>query len=485
LKPGTLPLRPNEPPNTNNIMKRFSEQFNTKAQTIKLSVAEKRELKERVVSYMEYHPLPNSTRPTSAQAVELTSPVFFISSAQFWRTAKLGAAFMLMLVVGVSYAAEKAVPGDALYSIKVGVNEELRSTMARSPYEKVVWETERLNRRISEARLLANAGRLTEEVEVQVAQAVKEHSDNARKEIENLKMTDKDGAALASIELNTALDVQTTSLRSRTDVETAGHSTNLIENVLEFSQAVEESVEADSLPAYAPLIAKVESETTRAHELLEGVAKSATNEEQQDISRRLEDIERKVGAAMSLTESEELEARLNLVEVLRQTHRLIVFMTNIDVRASLAVNDIVPVTPTDEERVTIAKDQLTETKSMLIQIEEAIAAAATTATPISTEVLDKLNPAITESTTTVAAAEALLLVLPLDVAQFESLTKSAFDITLDVMKVLNIRKVESTEIPIEEAVEEVEVPAADVEAATSTGTSSETTEEAEEVVPAV
>ena len=298
-------------------------------------------------------------------------------------------------------------------------------------------------------------------------------------------MTDKDGAALASIELNTALDVQTTSLRSRTDVETAGHSTNLIENVLEFSQAVEESVEADSLPAYAPLIAKVESETTRAHELLEGVAKSATNEEQQDISRRLEDIERKVGAAMSLTESEELEARLNLVEVLRQTHRLIVFMTNIDVRASLAVNDIVPVTPTDEERVTIAKDQLTETKSMLIQIEEAIAAAATTATPISTEVLDKLNPAITESTTTVAAAEALLLVLPLDVAQFESLTKSAFDITLDVMKVLNIRKVESTEIPIEEAVEEVEVPAADVEAATSTGTSSETTEEAEEVVPAV
>ncbi|KKT78723.1 MAG: hypothetical protein UW75_C0039G0007 [Parcubacteria group bacterium GW2011_GWF2_44_8] len=463
-------------------MKRFSEQFNTKAQTIKLSVAEKRDLRERVVSYMEYHPLPNSTR-TAGQSVDLTSPVFFISRAKFWQTAKLSTAFVLMLIVGVSYAAEQAVPGDALYAIKVGVNEEFRSTMARSPYEKVVWETERLNRRISEARLLANEGRLTEEVEVQVAQAVKEHSENARKEIANLKITDKDGAALASIELNTALDVQTTSLRSRTDVEAAGHSTSLIENVLEFSQAAEASVEADTLPAYAPLIAKVESETTRAHELLKGVKESATKDEQKDISRRLEDIERKVEAAMNLSETEEIEARLGLVEVLRQTHRLIVFMTNIDVRASLAVNDIVPVTLTEEERVTIAKTQITEAKAMLLQIDEAI--VSTTTEPISADVLEKLNPAITESTTTIAEAEALLAVEPLDVAQFEALAKDAFDVTLDVMKVLNLRKDESIEIPIEEVIEEVEVLEEDTEAATSTGTSTEDADVAEEVVPAV
>lgn len=460
-------------------MKRFSEQFNTKAKTIKLSVAEKRDLRERVVSYMEYHPLGNAPR-TSVVSAEFSGPISFISKAQFWQRAKLGAAFMLMLVVGVSYAAEQAVPGDALYSIKVGVNEEFRSTMARSPYEKVVWETERLNRRISEARLLANEGRLTEEVEAQVAQAVKEHSDNARKEIANLKVTDKDGAALASIELNTALDVQSTSLRSRTDVEAAGHSTELIEDVLEISQVAEASIEEDSLPAYAPLIAKVESETTRAHELLKGVKESATQDEKKDISRRLEDIERKAGAAMSLSATNEVEARLGLVEVLRQTHRLIVFMTNIDVRASLAVNDIVPVTLTDEERVVIAKNQLAETKEMLIQIDEAI--AATTTEPLSAEVLEKLTPAITESTTTVAEAEALLEVEPLDVNQFEALAKSAYDTTLDVMKVLNLQKTESTELPVEELVEEVEEG---VEAATSTGSSTDATDVVEEAVPAV
>jgi hypothetical protein len=461
-------------------MKRFSEQFNTKAQTIKLSVAEKRELKERVVSYMEYHPLPHSPRK-SGEVAEFAMPAFFLSKAKLWRTVQLSSAFVLMLVVGVSYAAEQAMPGDALYSIKVGVNEEFRSTLARSPYEKVVWETERLNRRISEARLLANAGRLTEEVQVQVAMAVKEHSDNARKEIANLKLTDKDGAALASIELTTALDVQSTSLRSRGGVSVAGHSTNLIENVLQASQVDE----TENLPAYAPLIAKVESETTRAHELLKGVAKSATVEERRDISRRLQDIERKVDAAMSLYNIEELEARIGLVEVLRQTHRLIVFMTNIDVRASLAVNDIVPVTLTSEERVTIAKNQLAETKVMLLQIDEALVATATAS--MSADVLLKLNPAITESVSAVAAAEELLTSELLNLPQFEALTKTAYDTTTDVMKVLNLRQDESTEPSVEtdtEVPKEVERSEPAVESSTTTGTSTNSGRSTE-VLPAV
>jgi hypothetical protein len=458
-------------------MKRFSEQFNTKAKTIKLSVAEKRDLRERVVSYMEYHPLPHISGK-GAVSSDFALPAFLSSRAKLWRSVQLTTAFTLMLVVGVSYAAERAIPGDALYSIKVGVNEEFRGTMARSPYEKVVWETERLNRRISEARLLANAGRLTEEVEAQVAQAVKEHSDNARKEIANLKVTDKDGAALASIELTTALDVQSTSLRSRAEVAVSGRSTNLIESALQASQAINANAEADTLPAYAPLIAKVESETTRAHELLKGVNKSATKDEQRDIRRRLEDIERKVGAAMSLSGTEELEARLVLVDVLRQTHRLIVFMTNIDVRASLAVNDIVPVTLTDEERTTISKNQLSETKVMLIQIDEAI--AATTTTPISEDVLLKLNPAIAEIGTAVTAAEELLLTEPLNVTQFESLTKIAFDTSLDVMKVLNLRQEETVVLPIEPAVGESETKNPEIENATSSGTSTNSREGGED-----
>ena len=38
-------------------MKRFSQQLNNKAKELTLSVAEKRDLRDRVVSYMEYHPV--------------------------------------------------------------------------------------------------------------------------------------------------------------------------------------------------------------------------------------------------------------------------------------------------------------------------------------------------------------------------------------------------------------------------------------------
>ena len=49
-------------------MKRFSEQFHKKASAVKLQAAEKRELRERLVSYMEYHPLPESLRVVESTA---------------------------------------------------------------------------------------------------------------------------------------------------------------------------------------------------------------------------------------------------------------------------------------------------------------------------------------------------------------------------------------------------------------------------------
>ena len=52
----------------------------------------------------------------------------------------------------------------SLYLVKVHFNEEIRSTLALSPYEKVAWETKRIERRIAEARLLASEGNLTDEL---------------------------------------------------------------------------------------------------------------------------------------------------------------------------------------------------------------------------------------------------------------------------------------------------------------------------------
>lgn len=446
-------------------MKRFSEQLKKKSDSIHFSAAEKRELRERVISYMEYHPVPAGAKKESLIQVP-NGQSFKIINFNVKRFFQLSGSFVLLLALTTSYLAERAIPGDVLYSIKVGFNEELRSTLARGSYEKVVWETERLNRRVAEARLLANEGRLTEEIEAQVASAVKVHSDNARKEIENLKLTDKDEATLASIELTTALDVQNTSLRNRGDSDPDSQSTNLIEIVLTESQAAELTSEEDSLPAYDRLMAKVESETTRAHELLEGVSKSATKEEQIDISRRLEDIERKVSAAMELLESDEIASRHGLVEVLQQTHRLIIFMTNIDVRANLTVNEIVPVTLTNEERFTQVRKQVSETKALINLINDALSASSST--KFNSDIVSKVRPALEQSSTSLQKIESLLADEAVDINVTEILSLETYNLAFDSAQLLSV----ATSSPVVETKKE-EIEGGSTEKDEEVGTSTQ------------
>lgn len=453
-------------------MKRFSQQLNTKAKELKLSVAEKRDLRDRVVSYMEYHPVGAQVTTHTVSVANETYNIFNFDASRFF---KLAGAFVLVFTLSVSYLAERAVPGDTLYAVKIGFNEELRSTLVRGSYEKVVWETELLNRRISEARLLADTGRLTQEVEAQMATAVKQHSDSARREIENLKLIDKDDATLASIELTTALDVQSTSLRNRSEVTAEGQSTDLIETVLEESQAAELTAEDSNLPAYEKLSAKVESETTRAHELLNEVAGLATAEEQVDIKRRLDDINIKIVAANGLLEQNEIAARQGLVEALQQTHRLIVFMTNIDVRASVTVDEIVPVTLTTEEKIALATAQLEKSDELRLQISDML--QATSSVSIDGALLDKITPALEQSSTSAAQARAVLLNGTIDEVSLSALSLEAFNLANDVLSLLigvNV-PLEITEEPAtttQEVLEEVEGE----EGATSTSTEESVTD---------
>src|SRR5690606_12611899 len=93
------------------------------------------------------------------------------------------------------------------YPIKVRFNEELRGAMASSPYQKIEWETERLERRLAEAQLLADSGRLTANAEVEVANAIRQHTEAARASIDTIRQSDNDEATLAEITLSSALEV--------------------------------------------------------------------------------------------------------------------------------------------------------------------------------------------------------------------------------------------------------------------------------------
>jgi hypothetical protein len=84
-------------------MKRFSEQLHKEAKkSVKLQKAEKNELRERLVSYMEYHPLPAEMKPEPESVrtilnTEKVATVHFPFGALFKSSAV--AAVLLLIVV--------------------------------------------------------------------------------------------------------------------------------------------------------------------------------------------------------------------------------------------------------------------------------------------------------------------------------------------------------------------------------------------------
>lgn len=336
-------------------MKRFSEQLYKKSQSLKLKKSEQADLRDRIVSYMEYHPLPADMKAAPAKKKAVTSPVmtevFALYQIPFNILFKAGGVLAVFVLIIVPFMAERTVPGDTLYAVKVQFNEEVRSTLTWGSYEKVEWETERLNRRIAEARLLADEGLLTQEVEAEVAAAVKEHSDNAKREIEALRASDADEATIATIAFESSLAVQAQALEEDEVSEEAVSAVALISEAIDESRAEIPQTASTSVPAFDKLMARVELNTTRVLELRESLAPSIGAQDLADVTRRIDDINRAVAEAVDLAaiESTEFEARVALTEVLARTQKLIVFMTELKVREEVTIEEVVPVVPTDDE----------------------------------------------------------------------------------------------------------------------------------------
>lgn len=357
-------------------MKKFSEQFKTRAGDIKLREDERHELRQRLLSYMEYHPLPQSAGlSNSRRSLAVSGGVFlqFLSKGQVWGKAAGVASVFLLIFIPV--LAENSLPGETLYPVKVRFNEELRGALASSPYQKIEWETELLERRVSEARLLADSGRLTPAVEAGVAVAIKQHSDAAKESIDSIRENDESEAALAEITLVSALEVSAEMLVSKdTDAETSSTSSAL-------SSAVNEaktSVNADGdVPSYDKLMGRLETETTRAYEYLGSLSDSISSDTYSDIESRLIDVRTKIDDAAKLKDEDEAAAAKLLVEALNSTRKVITFMTNLNVRNNILIEDLVPAALSQEERKTVLATRLEELDVEIAKIQTGVDTLAT------------------------------------------------------------------------------------------------------------
>lgn len=399
-----------------------------------MTARERERVRERIISYMEYHPLYMPVPKKRLWSLVFnyhTSYVTALFGSRITRFHTLVGAVMLVFVTAVPLVAEHALPGDVLYPVKVRFNEEIRSQLLFSPYEKVQWETERVERRIAEARLLVKEGKLTEEKTHTIEETVRSHTAAFQAQLAELRESDATSAAIAEVTVQSALDVQSAVLD--TDIAHATSSTTpntgdvigLAAIVREASADVASSTDTgNTLASYEPLAARLEENTTRIHVLLRDLADELTEEEKAEIQERTANIEEAIVVAGKAHATQEDNVAVPAFQnALAMTEKLIAFMSDVDLRSSVPLDVLIPLQPSVETLASSLAEMLallSKRQALFIAaigtIEESQRTAIAGQLEAISVLLEQSNGALglgrlTETAQRIAEAEALLATL--------------------------------------------------------------------------
>lgn len=125
--------------------------------------------------------------------------------------------FSVLLLVamsggGLAYAAEGAMPGDALYGVKIYVNEALRAKFQFTAVDRARWAVTRLQRRMDELNRLEARGVASEELDVALGDHVERAAHDVEFEVQALPAAAAERAAMRTA-VNAAIGDDQDSLR--------------------------------------------------------------------------------------------------------------------------------------------------------------------------------------------------------------------------------------------------------------------------------
>lgn len=138
-----------------------------------------------------------------------------------WFSARFASALAALMIVvlgsGTVYAAQGALPGDALYTVKVKVAEPVREALAFSSEAKVSFHMEVARERLEEAQALAAEGRLSSTVVTQLENNIDTHVREVEVLATQVEVEHPDTAVEISATLESTLSLNSTILETLGD----------------------------------------------------------------------------------------------------------------------------------------------------------------------------------------------------------------------------------------------------------------------------
>ncbi len=178
------------------------QKFIQSIKKVSLSMEEKSALKNQILLKMD-QPIP-SPYQDSFSIIQRTRIIF-----GFFRPA-YGVALLLVFILGggVSFAAEGALPGNFLYPIKVEINEKVAGIFTIGNLKKAERESELIDKRLQEVKILASQGELSDEKIKIVEDQISTHAKNSKNHIVALEDEKNfEGALQVQAKLESSLTV--------------------------------------------------------------------------------------------------------------------------------------------------------------------------------------------------------------------------------------------------------------------------------------
>lgn len=167
----------------------------------------------------------------------------------------IGIIVFLLLIGGTSAYAEKSIPGDSLYKIKIYINEPAAGIFTLSKEEKAEWQERLIERRLDEAQKLISQNKFDEQTRTYIQGKIENNLNKFNTNINNLVLKQNESAESSNlnIRLQASLNAYKSILENLTlNTETTENTKKETEKLLSIiDQSInEEQIELENLQSY-------------------------------------------------------------------------------------------------------------------------------------------------------------------------------------------------------------------------------------------